>query len=93
MGLQFERDAEKAASNWKKHVVSFEEASTILSDPLEATVHDPDHSDQEDRYVSIGMSAGRRILVVSYTERDDHIRIISARVANKRERKQYEEES
>jgi uncharacterized protein len=91
MGFLFEWDPDKAESNSKKHHVSFDEASTVFGDPLEMTVYDPDHSDQEDRFISIGMSEQRRILVVSYTERPDRIRIISARVANKLERKEYEE--
>jgi uncharacterized protein len=93
MGLLFEWDPDKAESNFKKHGVSFEEARTILSDPLEMTIFDPDHSDDEDRFISMGVSDLRRILVVSYTERGDRLRLISARVANKRERKKYEEAS
>jgi uncharacterized DUF497 family protein len=93
MRLSFEWDPEKSDSNLKKHGVSFEEAGSVLSDPFEITLFDPDHSDEEDRYISLGMSYRDRILVVSYTEREDKIRIISARVANKRERKKYEEET
>lgn len=93
MGLLFEWDDDKAHSNLTKHRVSFDEARTVLSDPLEMTIYDPDHSEDEDRYISLGLSDLGRILVISYTERGDRIRIISARVANKRERKQYEEAS
>jgi uncharacterized DUF497 family protein len=92
MGLQFEWNPEKAASNLKKHGVSFEEARTVLADPLEMTMFDPDHSEEEDRYISLGLSNRGRVLVVSYTERENRIRIISARVAAKRERKKYEED-
>ena len=92
MGLQFEWDDHKAQANIAKHKVSFDEARTVLSDPLEMTMYDPDHSESEDRYISMGLSEQGRLLVVSYTERRDRIRIISARVANKRERKQYEKE-
>jgi len=92
MGLLFEWDSEKAKSNLEKHGVSFEEAGSALDDPREITVFDPDHSDAEDRYLSIGLSTFGRVLVVSYTERGERVRIISARVANKRERKEYEEE-
>jgi len=90
MGLLFEWDADKAASNLRKHRVSFDEARTVLSDPREMTMFDEDHSEDEDRYISMGLSGQGRVVVVSYTERDDRIRIISARVANKRERAQYE---
>jgi uncharacterized DUF497 family protein len=90
MGLLFEWDAEKAASNLLKHGVSFDEARTVLGDPHEMTIFDEDHSEDEDRYISMGLSGQGRVVVVSYTERDDRIRIISARVANKRERAQYE---
>jgi uncharacterized DUF497 family protein len=91
MGLLFEWDADKSKSNQSKHGVSFDEAMTVFSDPLASTIYDPDHSDDEDRYISLGLSGEARLLVVSFTDRDDRIRIISARVANRRERKQYEE--
>ena len=93
MGLEFEWHGEKAGLNVTKHGVSFDEARTIFSDRLEMMMFDPDHSDDEDRYISIGLSNRGRVLVVSYTERGDRIRIISARVANKRERSQYEKGS
>jgi uncharacterized DUF497 family protein len=92
MALLFEWDDDKARANVKKHKVSFDEARTALSDPLEMTIYDPDHSADEDRFISMGLSEQGRVLVVSYTERGDRIRIISARLANKHERKQYEEE-
>jgi uncharacterized protein len=90
VGFRFEWDPAKAASNVDKHGVSFEEARTVFGDPNELTIFDEDHSEDEDRYLSMGMSSRGRIIVVSYTERDHHIRIISARVATKRERSQYE---
>ncbi|MDX1947096.1 MAG: BrnT family toxin [Pirellulaceae bacterium] len=91
MGLLFEWDQDKASSNEAKHGISFDEAQTVFADPLASTIYDPDHSDDEDRYLSLGMSGRSRILVVSFTDRDDRIRIISARVASRKERKQYEE--
>jgi uncharacterized protein len=93
MSLTFEWDRDKSKRNLKKHGVSFEEATTIFADPLARTIHDPLHSEQEDRYVSVGESRRQRILVVVFTERGDNIRIISARVATRRERKDREEGS
>ena len=93
MGLLFEWDADKAFANERKHGVSFEEASTVFQDPLASTIYDPDHSVDEDRYLSLGQSGKNRLLVVSFTDRDDSIRIISARAASRRERKKYEETS
>ncbi len=91
MSLEFEWDARKAKQNRKKHGVSFEEASTVFGDPLALTIPDPLHSEGEDRLITLGASSVRRLLVVVFTERADKIRIISARVANRRERKDYEE--
>ena len=91
MGLRFEWDGSKAAANLKKHGVSFEEATTVFSDPLALTISDPDHSDSENRFIDIGMSHRMELLVVSYTERRDRIRIVSARRATRAERKTYEE--
>jgi uncharacterized DUF497 family protein len=91
MALSFEWDPDKADANHRKHGVSFDEAMTVFADPLATTIYDPDHSDDEDRYLSLGMSIVSRLLVVSFTDRGDKIRIISARVASRRERKQYEE--
>lgn len=93
MGLKVEWDEDKARSNARKHGVTFEEAVTVFRDVLAMTIHDSDHSDDEDRYVIMGESDQRRLLVVSFTDREDAIRIISARVANRRERKKYEEGS
>lgn len=93
MGLGFEWDEQKAAVNLKRHRVSFGEAKTIFGDPNELTIFDELHSAEEDRYLSLGMSVRGRLLVVCYTERGDSIRIISARLASKRERLQYEEKT
>jgi uncharacterized protein len=89
--MQFTWDPNKAASNLSKHGVSFEEAKTIFNDPLYVDFYDPDHSIDEDRYIIIGQSGQRRLLMSSYTERDESIRLISARIATNRERNLYEE--
>ena len=92
MALRFSWDPRKAASNLRKHGVSFEEAVTAFGDPLSLTIPDPLHSESEDRFVLLGLSANRRLLVVVHAERGDNdIRIISARLATRRERTQYEE--
>ena len=91
MALEFEWDPVKAELNLKEHGVSFDEATTIFRDTLSITISDPDHSDYEDRFIDIGMSHRMHLLVVSYTERKDNIRIISARRATRAERKNYEE--
>jgi uncharacterized DUF497 family protein len=88
--MEFEWDAEKGASNLAKHGVTFAEAMTIFGDPLEIAIADPDHSESELRFLSIGLSATARLLVVAYTEREGRTRIINAREATRRERKQYE---
>lgn len=88
--MTFEWDPIKAKSNPWKHRVSFEEASTALLDPLSKSGLDPDHSVEEDRFITFGMSARQRLLVVSYTERDETIRLISARLATRFEREIYE---
>ena len=92
MSLKFEWHPEKERLNQRKHNVSFTEASTIFADPLSATVFDPDHSEKEDRYISIGYSVRNRLLMVSHTDRDNRIRIISARELTALERKEYEED-
>lgn len=89
--MTFDWDPFKAKSNLWKHRVSFEEASTALLDPLSKTALDCDHSNEEQRFITFGMSARRRLLVVSYTERGKVIRLISARLATRRERQIYEE--
>jgi len=88
--MKFEWDKRKAISNIKRHGVPFEEASTVFGDPLSLTIQDPDHSNKEDRYVTIGLSAKFRIIVVIHTDRGDTTRIISARLATKREKVNYE---
>jgi uncharacterized DUF497 family protein len=91
--VNFEWDPSKAVRNVAKHKVSFDEAATVFGDPLSLTYGDPDHSDDEDRWITIGSSVRGRVLIVSHTNRGDRIRIISARKATPRERKAYEEES
>ena len=91
MGLVFEWDPEKALRNIKTHGVSFDEASTAFRDPLSRTIGDPHHSEEEERFVLIGHSIRVRLLVIVHTEKDDRIRIISARLATNRERLRYEE--
>jgi uncharacterized protein len=91
MSPEFEWDEEKAASNKKKHGVTFEEAATVFADPLAAIFDDEAHSVEEQREIIIGHSEEDRLLLVSFTERAGAIRIISARRATKRERRDYEE--
>ena len=91
--MEFEWDPDKAEENLTKHGVGFVEASTVFSDPLEVTIPDPEHSDDEVRFLSLGLSADGRLLVVAYTEREGTIRIIHARVAAPKERRAYEQES
>ncbi len=87
---EFEWDDEKAKSNLKKHGVSFEEGATIFNDPKLATISDPDHSEGEERFVSIGVSVVRRLLTVIHAYRTERVRLISARKATKAEKKNYE---
>jgi uncharacterized DUF497 family protein len=89
IGLDFEWDPRKAVINRQKHGVSFEEASTVFGDELAASFPDPDHSDWEERLITIGMSAQKRLLMVSHTERNGRIRLISARELTRRERRTY----
>ena len=88
--LSFEWDTQKANINQEKHGISFEEACTVFADPLSLTIHDPLHSEYEDRFIIIGFSHKNRLLVVIHTERGDKIRIISARNATQKERICYE---
>ena len=88
--MQFEWDAEKAASNLGRHGVSFEEASTVFGDPLATTIIDPDHSDDEERWLTTGTSAEGRTVIVWHTNRDEAVRIIGARLATSAERRTYE---
>ncbi|MDW8215689.1 MAG: BrnT family toxin [Roseiflexaceae bacterium] len=91
MSQKFEWDDTKAVQNIKKHGVSFEEASTVFEDPLFITFLDEEHSFDEDRYITIGVSIKNNLLLVAHTDRGDTIRIISARKATKNERRFYEE--
>jgi uncharacterized protein len=91
MSQSFEWDEAKARANQQKHGVSFDEASTVFANPLAAIFPDPDHSQDELREIIVGHSERNRLLIVSFTERGDAIRIISARVATPRERKDYED--
>jgi uncharacterized DUF497 family protein len=91
VALRFSWDARKAASNRRKHGVSFEEAATAFGDPLSLTVADPDHAADEERFLLLGQSERQRLLVVVHAEHGDEIRIISARPATRRERQSYEE--
>jgi uncharacterized DUF497 family protein len=91
--MDFEWDPSKAEINLRKHGVSFTEAGTVFGDELAITIPDPDHSKSEDRFITIGWSSQRRLLMVSHTDRDNRIRIISARELTKAERKAYEEEN
>lgn len=88
--MKFEWDGQKAEANLRKHRISFEEAVTVFYDPLATTFADPDHSLVEARLITFGYSARERLLVVAHTERDDALRIITARIATARERKRYE---
>jgi len=91
VGYNFEWDPKKAEANLSKHGVSFREAVAAFGDPLSMNMADPDHSAGEERFIVLGMSERYRLLVVSYTEGPPRTRIISARLATRYERKQYEE--
>ena len=91
MTPEFEWDAKKAKENLKKHGVAFEEALTVLADPLARIFDDPDHSENERRELIIGHSANQRLLVVSFTEREPRTRIIGVREATAHERQDYEQ--
>lgn len=90
--MEFEWDLDKEQSNVRKHRIGFTEAMTVFNDPFEITIEDRAHSLDEDRFLSLGTSEADRLLVVSYTEREsERIRIIGARAASRRERRQYEQ--
>jgi uncharacterized protein len=91
MALIFEWDEAKDLANQKKHGISFEEAKSVFSDPRSITIADEAHSDEEDRYIDIGLSSRGRVIVVCYTDRPPNIRIISSRKATKSELKAYEQ--
>lgn len=89
--MEFEWDNNKAISNLQKHGVSFTEAATVFGDPLSITFPDPDHSINESRFITIGLSTGGKIIILSHTDRGDRLRIISARKATRKEQRFYEE--
>ena len=90
--MLFEWDPSKDRSNQEKHGVSFKEAATIFYDPLQWTVSDPDHSFHEQRYLTTGLSAEGRLLIVAHADvNDDRVRIINARRTTYGERRTYEE--
>ena len=89
--MKFEWDENKAALNFSKHGISFEEARTVFDDPLYVDFYDPDYSDEEDRYIIVGESQPGHLLIVSSPERGDIIRLISARKVTRMEREVYEE--
>lgn len=91
MHVQFEWDSEKAQRNFKKHKVSFEEASTVFDDPLFITFLDEEHSADEERYITLGLSRANNLLLIAHTDRAGTIRIISARKATRNEQRFYQE--
>ena len=88
--MEFEWDPVKDAENQSKHGVTFEEASTVFGDLLAVTIEDPDHSSDEQRFLTTGMSAQQRLLILAHADRDDRVRIISARPVTGAERRTYE---
>jgi hypothetical protein len=88
--MKFDFDPVKATSNIQKHGVSFEEGMTVFRDPLALTINDPVHSKGEFRFLTIGMSDRYRLVVISHTERNGQVRLISVRLATRQERKEYE---
>ena len=89
--MRFEWDPRKAAANLKKHGVTFQEAATVFGDPLAITFQDPDHSEEEERQMTYGLSQQMRLIIVSHTQRKDQMRIINARLMDRKERVIYEE--
>ena len=89
--MNFEWDAGKSAANREKHEVSFEEATTAFGDPLSSTILDPDSSDDETRFILMGQAVSGRLLVVVHTDRGESVRLISARLATRGERRAYEQ--
>lgn len=88
--MKIEWDENKAVSNLRKHKVSFAEAQTVFDDPMAATENDPDHSIEERRFITIGISVAGRLLIVSHTFEPETVRIISARKPTRGERESYE---
>jgi uncharacterized DUF497 family protein len=91
MSIKFEWDPRKARQNVRRHGIDFDEATTVFADLLSVTIPDPDHSEDEERWVTMGLSNRQRLLVVVHTEEEETIRIISARAADRLERRKYEE--
>jgi uncharacterized DUF497 family protein len=89
--VNFEWDHDKAQRNVRKHGVSFDEASTAFGDPLSVTIDDPDHSVDEQRLLLLGQTLNGKLLVIAHVDDGETIRIISARMAERHERRQYEE--
>jgi uncharacterized DUF497 family protein len=89
--VRFEWDPKKSEGNLKKHGVTFQEAATVFGDPLAITFNDPDHSEEEERCLTFGLSLQNRLVVVSHTERANKTRIISARLMDRKEKVIYEE--
>ena len=89
--MRFEWDSRKAAANLMKHGVTFQEAATVFGDPLAITFQDPDHSEEEERQMTYGLSQQMRLIIVSHTQRKDQMRIITARLMDRKERVIYEE--
>jgi uncharacterized DUF497 family protein len=89
--MEFEWDDNKAEHNFANHGVTFHEAATVFGDPLAITFDDPDHSDEEERFLTFGLSHLSRLLVVAHTDREGRTRIISARQVTRSERKLYEQ--
>ena len=92
-GIAFEWDRKKDSANRRKHGAGFTEATTVFDDPLSITIPDPDHAGDEERFLIIGLSSQRNLLVMVHTIRGEQIRLISARLATKQERRNYEETS
>ena len=90
--MRFKWDPQKAKINLRKHQIAFTEAATVFGDPLSVTIPDPDHSLDEERFLIIGQSQQGRLLIVAFAEREDHIRIISARELTRSEKIAYEED-
>jgi uncharacterized protein len=91
--VNFEWDPSKAAQNRRKHRVSFHEAATVFADPLALTYQDPDHSIEEQRFITVGMSRVGRLVIVAHADGGESIRIVSARKTTVRERTDYEQEN
>ena len=89
--MTYEWDAVKAAANVRRHHITFEEAASVFLDPSALTFWDPDHSEEEDREITIGRSGRQRVLFVAHTARESRVRIITARRATRQEQRQYEE--